>query len=61
MSGKYDLSLVKAYLIPHLLNDRAIQPTVIKKANHFFSFKFGDIQFPDILNFLGGASSLGFF
>ena len=60
-SGKYDLNLIKAYIIPHLLNDRAIQPTVIKKANQFISFKFGDIQFLDILNFLGGATSLDFF
>ena len=60
-SGKYDLNLIKAYLIPHLLNDRAIQPTVIKKANQFISFKFGDIQFLDILNFLGAAASLDSF
>ena len=60
-SGKYDLNLIKAYLIPDLLNDRAIQPTVIKKANQFISFKFGDIQFLDILNFRGGATSLDSF
>ena len=60
-SGKYDLNLIKAYIIPHLLNDRAIQPTVIKKANQFISFKFGDIQFLDILNFLAGATSLDSF
>ena len=56
-SGKYDLNLIKAYLIPNLHNDRAIQPTVIKKANQFISFQFGDIQFLDILNFFGGAAS----
>ena len=60
-SGKYDLNLIKAYLIPHLLNDRDIQPMVIKKANQFVSFKFGDIQFLDILNFLAGATSLDSF
>ena len=60
-SGKYDLNLIKAYLIPHLLNDRDIQPTVIKKAKQFISFKFGDIQFLDILNFLAGATSLDSF
>ena len=54
-------NLIKAYLIPHLLNDRAIQPTVIKNANQFISFKFGDIQFLDILNLLGGATSLDSF
>ena len=60
-SGKYDLNLIKAYLIPYLLNDRDIQPTVIKKANQFISFKFGDIQFLDILKILAGATSLDFF
>ena len=60
-SGKYDLNSIKAYLIPHLLNDTAIQPTVIKKANQFISFKLGDIQFFDILNFLCGAASLDSF
>ena len=60
-SGKYHLNLIKAYIISHLLNDRAIQPTVIKKANQFISFNFGDIQFLDIFNFLGGATSLDSF
>ena len=60
-SGKYDLYLIKAYLVPRLLNDRTIQPTVIKKASQFIFFKFGDIQFLDILNFLGGAASLDSF
>ena len=60
-SGKYDLKLIKAYIIPHLLNDRAIQPTVIKKVNQFIFFKIGDIQFLDILNFLAGATSLDSF
>ena len=31
------------------------------QANHFVSFKFGDVQFLDILNFLGGATSLDSF
>ena len=31
---------------------------MIKKANHFVSFKFGDVQLLDIMNFLGGATSL---
>ena len=60
-SGKYDLNLIKTYLIPYLINDRNIQPTVIKKSNNFISFKFGNVQFLDILNFLGGASSLDSF
>ena len=60
-SGKYDLNLIKSYLLPYLIHERDIQPTVIKKANHFVSFKFGDVQFRDILNFLGGAPSLDSF
>ena len=42
-SGKYYLKLIKTNLIPHLITDRSIQPTVIKKANQFMSFSFGDI------------------
>ena len=60
-SGKYDLNLIKSYLLPYLIHERDIQPTVFKKANHFVSFKFGDAQFLDILNFLGGATSLDSF
>ena len=60
-SGKYDLNIIKTYLIPHLITDRSIQSTVIKKANHIISFSFGDIQFLDILKFLGGAISLDLF
>ena len=60
-SGKYDLNLIKSYLLPYLIHERDIQPTVIKKANHFVSVKFGDVQFLDILNFLGGATSLDSF
>ena len=60
-NGKYDLNLIKSYFLPYLIHDRDIQPTVIKKANHFASFQFGDVQFLDILNFLGGATSLDSF
>ena len=38
-----------------------IEPTVIKKANQFVSFKFGDIQLLDFLNCLNGATSLDSF
>ena len=60
-SGKYDLNLIKSYLVPYLIHERDIQPTVIKKANHSVSFKFSDVQFLDILNFLGRATSLDSF
>ena len=60
-SAKYDIHLIKSYLLPTLENERDIEPTVIKKAIQFVSFKFGDIQLLDFMNFLGGATSLDFF
>ena len=60
-SAKFDLNLTKSYLLPILVNERNIEPTVIKKANQFISFKFGDIQLLDIMIFLGGATSLDSF
>ena len=60
-SAKNDLNLIKAFLLPILIDERDIEPTVIKKANHFISFNFGDIHLLDILNFLGGATSLDTF
>ena len=60
-SAKYDLNLIKFYLLPILVNECNIEPTVIKKANQFISFKFGDIQLLDIMTFLGGATSLDSF
>ena len=44
--------------MPILVNERQIERTVIKKANQFVSFKLGDVQLLDIMNFLGGATSL---
>ena len=60
-SANYDLNLIKSFLLPILVNEREIKPTVIKKANQFISFKFGDIQLLDIMNFLGRATSLDSF
>ena len=60
-NSKYDNSLIKSYLLPNLVNEGQIEPTVIKKANQFVSFKFGDVQLLDIMNFLGGATSLDSF
>ena len=60
-SAKYDLNLIKSYLLPILVNERDIEPTVIEKANQFISFKFVDIQLLDIMNLLGGATSLDSF
>ena len=60
-SAKYDINLIKSYSLLILVNERDIEPTVITKANQFVSFKFGDIQLFDILNFFGGANSLDSF
>ena len=60
-SANYDIKLIKSYLLPILVNERDIEPIVLKKPNQFVSFKFGDIQLLDIMNFLGGATSLDSF
>ena len=60
-SAKYDNILIKSCLLAILVNERDIEPTVMKKANQLVSFKFGDIQLLDIMNFLGGATSLDSF
>ena len=60
-SAKCDINLIKSYLMPILVNQQQIELAVIKKANQFVSFKFGDVQLLDILNFLGGATSLDSF
>ena len=60
-SAKYDINLIKSYLLPILINERNLEPTVIKKANQFVSVKFGDVQLLDIMNILGGATSLDSF
>ena len=58
-SAKYDINLIKSCLLPIPVNERSMEPT--KKANQFVSFKFGDIQLLDIMNYLGGVTSLNSF
>ena len=60
-SAKYDVILIKSYLLPIIVNERQIKPAVIKKPKQFVSFKFGDVQLLDTMNFLGGATSLDSF
>ena len=52
---------MKSYLLPILVNEHIIEPTVMKKANQIISFKFGDIQLLDFMNFHEGATSLDSF
>ena len=60
-SAKYDINLIKSYLLPIFINERNMEPTVIKKANQFVSFKVGDVQLLDFTIFFGGATSLDSF
>ena len=60
-SGRYDLSLITSYLIPYLICDKEIKPTVIKKGSDFISFKIEDVQFFDTLKFLREARTLDLF
>ena len=42
-SGRYDLNLIKSYLIPYLIRNKEEETSVNKKANEFITFKFGDV------------------
>ena len=44
-----------------MIRDKEQETSVIKKANDFISFKFGDVHFLDIMKFLGGATTLDSF
>ena len=61
ISAKYDFNLIKSYLLSILLNERDIEPIVIKETNQLISFKIGDFQLLDIMNALGGATNLDSF
>ena len=43
-SAKVDLNLIKSFLLPILVNERNIEPTVFKEAKQFILFIIGDIQ-----------------
>ena len=57
-SSKYDLNLIKQYLLEYLLVEHNCAPSVIKVSNKYISCSFMGIQFLDIRNFLGGGTSL---
>ena len=60
-SAKCDINLIKSYLLTIFVNERQTEPTVIKKASQLVFFNFGDVLLLDIINFLGGATSLDSF
>ena len=53
-----DLNLIKEYLLLHLLKERNVVPKVIRTGNKYIGMNFLGLQFLNILNFLGGATSL---
>ena len=60
-SAEYDINLIKSFMLPILVNGQDIEPVVIKEADQNISFSFGDIELLDIMNILGGATSLDSF
>ena len=54
-------NLIKSFLLPILVNERNIEPTVIQKVSQFIFFKLDVVQLLDIRNFLGGAKILDSF
>ena len=57
-SARYDINFIKNYLLPILVNERDVEPNIIKKDNQFVSFKFGNVQLLDSSFFLGSAANL---
>ena len=57
-SSKFDIILFKSCLLPILLGERDIEPTVSKIANQFVVFNFEDIQELDIMELASGATNL---
>ena len=60
-SAKFHFNLIKSYLLTILVTERQIETAVIKKPVKFVSFMLGDVQLLDIMNILGGATSLDSF
>ena len=54
-------SIDQFFFITHFHQCENKEPTVIKKANHFVSFEFTDVQLLEFMNLLGGAASLDSF
>ena len=60
-SAKVGLNLIKIYLLPTHVNEWDIEFIVIKVLIQFILSKFGEIQFLDKMNLLGGATSFDSF
>ena len=53
-----DINLIMSYLLPILLNEGDIETTVVKTGNQFVLFRFGKVQFLDVLNSLRSTTNL---
>ena len=60
-SAKNDINLIKSCWLLFFVNERVIEPIMIKKSAQFVSLNFGNVQLLHILNFLGGAMGLDSF
>ena len=49
---------IRIIFATQFLGEQDSEPTVIKKANHFISFKFFNIELLDKMNFIRGARNL---
>ena len=56
-SSRCDINFFYSYLIPYLINEKEIEPIVMKKAHVLVSFKIGDVQFLNMIQFLGRATT----
>ena len=57
-SAKYDLFLIKACLVSTFVFKQDIEQMVMQKVNQYISFKFGNENLLDFLNFLGGVTTI---
>ena len=60
-TAKFHINLIKSNLLPIFVSERQIEPAVINKSIKFVSFTLGDVQLLDIMNILGGGTSLDSF
>ena len=56
-SYRYDTNFIESFLIPYVINEKDIEPSIIMKASDFVSFKFRDFRLLDIRKFLSGATT----
>ena len=60
-SARYGINFINSYLLPTPVNERDVEQIVIKTANQFLSFNFGNVQIFDISIFLRGATNVDSF